>query len=124
MNILLIDDEPDCLALMKFHLEGQGHEVTVCNGGAAGCQELSKRDFELIISDINMPDVTGYHVAEFCHTVKINTPLIFWSGESRVDEHLIKSLGSLKIFDKVDFEGIINFINQLQGDENEHRTIC
>lgn len=57
--ILVVDDDPDILALLRLHLTKAGYEVLVADSAAAARGRLKERMPDLIVSDINMPGMTG-----------------------------------------------------------------
>jgi DNA-binding NtrC family response regulator len=66
-QILVVDDELDVLDFLKMYLESLGWQVTTASSVADALQELDKRRFFLVFSDIAMPDMDGY---EFVSTIK------------------------------------------------------
>ncbi len=59
-NLLLVDDDPVLLALLGKLLRQQGHGVTEAGGGLAALALAGARHFDLIITDLMMPDMDGY----------------------------------------------------------------
>jgi CheY-like chemotaxis protein len=60
--VLLIDDEPDGRTLIARILEGQGVSCMCAASAAEALELLSKEQFDLLISDIGMPDVNGFEL--------------------------------------------------------------
>ena len=58
-TILLVEDEPSTLRLMARLLRGLGHEVVAAGTVAAALEAARSRPFDLIVSDIGLPDGTG-----------------------------------------------------------------
>ncbi len=58
-SILLVDDDPDVLELMKDILECEGYKVVMAQDGLMGTLKVKNQDFDLIISDLNMPKQDG-----------------------------------------------------------------
>jgi len=58
-RILVIDDEEHFARLLQDYFQHRGFEVTVSLGGLEGFREASRRSFDLITLDINMPGVNG-----------------------------------------------------------------
>lgn len=85
-SILVIEDDPDTQTLLKFQLEHGGYEVQVAGDGIEALLCLGKRSFDLILSDITMPNLDGIQLLEMTKKKGIATPLIFltaqFSGES------------------------------------------
>jgi signal transduction histidine kinase/ActR/RegA family two-component response regulator len=61
-NLLVVDDEPDGRQLMVRILEGRGARVTAVAGGAEALELLRKHSFDILVSDIGMPDLDGYEL--------------------------------------------------------------
>jgi PAS domain S-box-containing protein len=59
-EILIVDDEPDCLDIVRLILEKQGASVTAASSGAAALELLQTRTFHALVSDIGMPEMDGY----------------------------------------------------------------
>ncbi len=66
-RILIVDDEPDILDVLKFNLEKAGHEVHVASNGEQGVEIAEKVNPDLIILDIMMPKMDG---VEMCRTLR------------------------------------------------------
>ena len=61
-RILVVDDEPSMREMLKILLRREGYEVTVAPDGTAAIDLLQQEFFDLLISDIKMPDVSGVEV--------------------------------------------------------------
>lgn len=57
--ILVIDDQPDCLASTRRVLEREGHEVVAVDSARAGLLAITRRRFDLVLVDYFMPGMTG-----------------------------------------------------------------
>jgi DNA-binding NtrC family response regulator len=63
--ILAVDDEPDMLSLIKMIIEGYSdHQVTTTNNPMEVAELLTKRRFDLIITDLKMPGMDGMELLE------------------------------------------------------------
>ena len=62
-NLLLIDDEPDLLVLMKKLLKKQGYLVSDAHGGREGLKIAREKHPDIIVLDAMMPDIDGWDVA-------------------------------------------------------------
>lgn len=63
-RLLCVDDEPNILSSLRRLFRGGGYQVTVANSGAEGLQALEKEPFDLIISDMRMPEMDGARFLE------------------------------------------------------------
>ena len=58
-RVLVVDDEPGIAELLQDLLEAAGHAVTTASSGAEALQCLQAEPFDLIVSDLRMPDIDG-----------------------------------------------------------------
>jgi len=70
-SVLIVDDERSMRDFLKILLEKEGHEVSTANSGASALETLNKHSFDVIVSDIRMPGMTGIQLLE---TVKEQSP--------------------------------------------------
>jgi PAS domain S-box-containing protein len=61
-TMLIVDDEPDGRQLMVRILEGRGAKVTAVAGGSEALELLKNQEFDILVSDIGMPDLDGYEL--------------------------------------------------------------
>ncbi|CAI1509951.1 Virulence sensor protein BvgS precursor [Serratia ficaria] len=64
LHILVVDDQPANLVVMKLQLETLGHQVTTCDDGKQALQHLRQHAFDLLLTDCQMPLMTGYQLAQ------------------------------------------------------------
>jgi two-component system cell cycle response regulator DivK len=62
-NILYIEDNPDNMVLVKRALEARGYVLIEAINGLNGVAAAEKSEVDLILLDINLPDIDGYEVA-------------------------------------------------------------
>ena len=63
-NVLYIEDNPDNMMLVKRALESRGYHLLQAMKGVDGVAVAEKEDIDLILLDINLPDIDGYEVAK------------------------------------------------------------
>jgi CheY-like chemotaxis protein len=85
LRILCIDDEPELRQLLADVLQVHHHKVTVAPGGKEGLamfrSNLGGRDsYEVVITDLGMPDMDGHHVARAIKAESPHTPIIMLTG--------------------------------------------
>ena len=64
MKILLVDDDPDLLAVTGFALQQAGFLVVKAADGAAGFDAFQRERPDLAVLDINMPNLNGFELAQ------------------------------------------------------------
>ena len=63
-RILLIDDDLNLSKIISYQLEKNGFRVTTANSGTQGLEFFHKNGFEIVLLDIQMPDISGIRVLE------------------------------------------------------------
>jgi CheY-like chemotaxis protein len=71
-RVLLVDDHHDTCIGMKRMLERRGYEITVAHSAGQAVEKVRTQDFDLLISDIGLPDRSGY---ELMREVRLNKNL-------------------------------------------------
>jgi len=62
MRVLLVDDAPDTLETFGYLLEHEGAVVTPASSGAEALRLAATADFDLLVSDVGMPQMDGYEM--------------------------------------------------------------
>jgi DNA-binding NtrC family response regulator len=73
-RVLIVDDDPVILEVIGDILKNNGYEVVAAPNGAAGIRELERKYFDLVLTDLVMPDVDGMEVLN--HVVSISPKAI------------------------------------------------
>ena len=81
-NILIVDDEPDIRAILRYNLEREGFAVTEAVDGNDALDKLSK-DLDLAILDIMMPGKDGYDVCRKIREQGNTLPIVFLTAMDR-----------------------------------------
>jgi len=63
-NILYIEDNPDNMLLVQRALESRGYKLLKAVNGIDGITQAEQNNVDLILLDINLPDIDGYEVAQ------------------------------------------------------------
>ena len=75
-RILVVDDDPDLTELLQADLEHRGYEIVIARNGREAMTRAEKEAFDLLLIDVMMPEVDGYHVA--------NALTADWTKKTRV----------------------------------------
>ncbi len=102
-RILLVDDDKKVAVMEQHMLEKLGYNVTCCLESPIALDTFSKApdDFDLIITDLTMPELTGYQLSEKISQIRPDVPIILCTGYG---EHIQKKKFNLK--------GIKGFLNK------------
>jgi len=102
-NILLVDDEYMIADTMKIMMEQLGYKVKAYTESSRALDvfESNPQAFDLVITDMTMPGMTGDLLARKIQDVREDTPVIICTGfNSRVDPELLKNKGICEILTK------------------------
>ena len=81
LNILVVDDDPRLLRLVRVNLERAGFGVTTATGGAAALEELSAALPDAVVLDITMPGIDGFTITQQVRETS-NVPIIILTALS------------------------------------------
>lgn len=83
-EILIVDDSPSVRRMVSMTLQQAGYGVTEAEDGAAGLQTATSQKFDMVITDQNMPNMTGIEFIEAFRADPSSkgVPIIFLSTES------------------------------------------
>ena len=89
-KLLVVDDEPSILTLLKFNLEQSGFEVLTAENGNDALEIATTEDLTLIVLDLMLPGMDGMDVCKTLRQEKINTPILMLTAK---DDGFDKILG-------------------------------
>ena len=78
-NILIVDDLPEKLLVFETILGSLGENLVMVRSGSEALAEVLRREFAVILLDVNMPDIDGLETAEYLRRYRksAHTPIIF-----------------------------------------------
>jgi len=82
-KILVVEDEPDMRSGIADNLEFEGYEVDTADNGEMAIQKLNKNNYDLVISDVMMPKVSGFDLAKHMQKNEIKSGLILLTARSQ-----------------------------------------
>jgi CheY-like chemotaxis protein len=80
LRILAVDDEKQIVDLMSIMLDGLGHKIIGVTDGQQALDYLEKEDFDLVITDLGMPVISGWDVAAKAKSRKAGLPVVLVTG--------------------------------------------
>jgi two-component system alkaline phosphatase synthesis response regulator PhoP len=80
--VLIVDDEPDILLMLRVSLEASGYETGLAADGDVALQRVRQEPFDLILLDVMMPVLDGWGVLEALQREAAPPPVIVVSAKS------------------------------------------
>jgi signal transduction histidine kinase/ActR/RegA family two-component response regulator len=89
-RVLLVDDDENIRSVISDMLDLLGHQVMAAPCGEDGLKLFQKHEFDLVITDLGMPGISGWDVTRTCKGLKPQVPVIMISGwGNQIDEDMI-----------------------------------
>jgi CheY-like chemotaxis protein len=93
-KILVIDDQPNVRMLLALLLRQQGYDVVLAENGWEGLQLYRQEHPDVILLDLNMPELDGVTVLTQIRSVDLKQPVIILTGDSAQEtERQVRALG-------------------------------
>src|ERR1700736_5387801 len=84
-HILVVDDEQSICELLEITFRKEGHRVEVARNGETAKRLLQSQIFDIVISDIRMPDATGVDLLQFCKELSPSSYFLLITGVPTVE---------------------------------------
>ncbi len=85
-RILVVEDEVINQKIISGILKSEGYEVEIAPDGIIALMRIGREQFDVILSDIAMPNLDGYQLLEFVKEHKIDIPVVFLSGHTSPED--------------------------------------
>jgi signal transduction histidine kinase/CheY-like chemotaxis protein/putative methionine-R-sulfoxide reductase with GAF domain len=100
-KILIVEDEPAVADLIGEILSGAGYEVSMVNGAIDAVQALAEDDFDLLLTDLGMPQMNGWELARHCRDLHPGMPVILVTGWGlEIDSAMVTESGVFSVLAK------------------------
>lgn len=94
-SVLVVEDEEATRALITTYFRNEGFLVTACEDGMSARLEISAREFDVVLMDVNLPDDDGFEVLREVRANYPSTPVIMVTSRStEIDTVLGLELGA------------------------------
>ncbi|GAB3557755.1 response regulator transcription factor [Spirosoma fluminis] len=111
-NLLLVEDEPKVATFIKKGLQTQAYSVALALTGEEARQFLDTTSYDLIILDVNLPDVSGLDLAQYIRRQNPHVPILMLTAlgttadkllgfEAGADDYLVKPFDFLELLARV-----------------------
>lgn len=112
-SILIVDDEINLRRSLAMIINKAGHRVAIAADGIEALHLIENQPFDLVIIDLQLPDIAGSKLTELIHRNKKDLPIIILTAQPISDIHnqrlknmiiayLDKPIEPVEILDKID----------------------
>ncbi len=110
---LVIDDDKIALDLFTFHLNSAGYDLTTAENGKDGMRFVRENEYDVVLTDLNLPDMTGIDMVRESKKVSPNTEIIVVTGHDSTETAVeaIRLGARDYILKPIDFEKLLIVIN-------------
>lgn len=84
MKLLVVEDEPRMLELLRQGLAEEGHAVSCATDGSAGLEMANDDRFDVVILDVMIPKVDGFEMTRQMRTAKNFTPVLMLTAKDSI----------------------------------------
>ena len=84
-HILIVDDERSICELLEITFRKEGHRIEVAFNGESARRKMESQIFDIVISDIRMPDTTGVDLLQFCKEISPSSYFLLITGVPTVE---------------------------------------
>lgn len=90
VNILVVDDDPEIIDLLRLDLELMGFHVDSASDGMNALKKAEAKPYDLIVLDVMMPKMDGFEVCKRLRTnrVSANTPVILLTAKGTIEDKI------------------------------------
>lgn len=99
-SILIVEDSLDLQVQLQVLFQGLGYQVTIASGGNQALSLAQRTSFDVILSDIQMPDGTGIELLKAIRDKGNLTPVLIMTAGTDFSENEILSMGANGFFRK------------------------
>lgn len=117
MNVLIVDDELLLLRSLRRMLVRAGHHVVMATNGREALEALARADFDVVLSDVRMPEMDGVELARRLSRLHPTLPMLFMSGHADASDRDLLEVEPLGVFQKPLDEGrLLRVLSALERD--------
>ena len=84
-EVLVVDDERDTCELLEMALARQGMQVTTCTTAADALEKVTSCDFDVVLTDVTMPDMSGLELCERILALRPDVPVVLITGHGSLE---------------------------------------
>ncbi|MGH7783793.1 MAG: sigma-54-dependent transcriptional regulator, partial [Candidatus Binatia bacterium] len=122
---LVVDDDKVTLELLTYQLTSEGFETLSADNGTAGLEYVKDNDFDIILTDLNLPDISGIEMVKRSKEISPQTEIIMVTGFGSTEKAIeATKAGAFHYVEKpVDFDELLLLIQKAVERKQQAREI-
>ena len=116
-HVLIVDDEPAIRQVLNEIVTIYGYQATMAESAKDAISVMAKQKVDLVLLDLQMPDITGDQFLDFIRKRGFKTPVVVVSAH--VDKEMARQLGKVGIsgivYKPFEVERVIDVMNEAMG---------
>ncbi|MGA7877132.1 MAG: ATP-binding protein [Desulfoferrobacter sp.] len=119
-RLLVVDDDVQVLEIVTDMLRFKGHEVVAVSDGKVALDLIENDHFDLVLTDLGMPGLSGWKIAEKVKDIRPDVPVILFTGwGAQYEEHDLTQRGVAAVLSKpLSLEKLITVIDRTIASRN------
>jgi DNA-binding NtrC family response regulator len=120
-QILVVEDRDSLRRMLESALRAEGYTVEVAASGEAAVEQLSDHDFDLVLTDLMLPGISGIEVLKACRDTLPGTPVVMLTAFGTVDNAVeAMKLGAYDFLEKpVEIDDLYRLVASVIGEERD-----
>jgi len=122
---LVVDDDKVTLELLSFQLQSEGFETITAERGTKGLEYIRENDFDIILTDLNLPDISGIEMVKRAKEIAPQTEIIMITGFGSMEKAIeATKAGAFYYIEKpVEFDELLVLIEKAVERKQQAREI-
>src|SRR5215475_12133705 len=122
---LVVDDDKVTLELLTYQLTSEGFETVAAENGKTGLEYVRENDFDIILTDLNLPDISGIEMVRRSKEISPQTEIIMVTGFGSMEKAIeATKAGAFHYVEKpVEFEELMSLISKAIERKQQAREI-
>jgi CheY-like chemotaxis protein len=116
-TILVVEDEPASLNVLRYFLSHEGYEITGATDGVEALALLGQSRFDLVLSDLKMPRLDGVSLARHLLSTTPITPVVLMSAYDCDELHDILRLGVPCLNKPISLNHLLSQVQKVLGQQ-------
>ncbi len=92
-SVLVVDDEQETCDLLEMVLGREGIKVTTCTSASSALEMVATHDFDLVLTDLSMPEMGGLELCERVLGTRPNVPVLVITGQGSLET----AIGAMRV---------------------------